>query len=129
MCVIAITVKRPKDRTAPPVTTVEEPGQTSGLTPVDVRPVPILFGSRDIQNALLEITLNGSLPYEKRFGHHRRLVVSGICKVFKDRDEKKIAIDRAYRAIDELCTVLSDLLGRTIIIDADSNEFGRVDSL
>ena len=121
-------MKRPKDRTAPPVTTVEEPGQTSGLTPVDVWPVPILFGSRDIQDALLEIASQGSASYEKLFGHHRRLVVSGICTVIEKDDGKIIFIDPAYPAINELCEVLSDLLGRPIVVEPDPYEVGKVDS-
>lgn len=89
---------------------VEEPGQTSGLTPVDVRPVPILFGSRDIQNALLEIASQDSVPYEKSSGCHRRLVGSGICKIIKQDDGNAIVIDPGYPAINELCAVLCDLL-------------------
>jgi len=120
-------VKIPENRTISTVTTVEEPELTSGLTPVDVRLVPVLFGSRDIQNALLEIASNGSLPYEKLFGYHRRLVVSGICKVFEDRGQTKIAIDRAYPAIDELCMVLSELLGKPVFVEPKTANTGKID--
>ena len=105
---------------------LSEEAVPSGLTLADVRTEPILFGSEEYQNALLEIAQNGSTPYLET-ADHLRLIKSCICKVIDDDSGDLIQIDPACPALNKLTAVLSDLLGQPIFIESTVDGSGKID--
>lgn len=98
-------------RTTPPNDEVAVRASGSGLTPSDVRPAPILFGSIAVQNVLLEIARNRVVSYNSQSGSQKRLITSGICASFKSDRRHMLALDERFPASDELRSVLSELVG------------------
>lgn len=98
-----------------PYDKVEDGDAESGLTSDIIRPVPVLFGSRVIQNRLLHIARNGEARLQpKETKQYLRLTKAGICNSQRVAGRDIVTLNAWYPAANEIQKVLEDLLGEPI---------------
>lgn len=98
-----------------PLKKVGSGGAKSGLTTAPVRPTPVLFGSKKLQDLLLKIARDGEVRLTSRpKSYHERLAKIGICTIRRDADMDVIKLDASYPAAKEIRAVLSDITGTTV---------------
>jgi hypothetical protein len=87
----------------------EADGDTSGLTPQNDRPVPVLFGNANFQKKLIEIACSGSVRIVPG-SSVPKLVSSGLCVSERSGNHLILRLNANHPAINEIRAVLADIL-------------------